>query len=73
MKANEKYLTELSGLGLRIYQAKLEKRMTIQEICHKCHFKDPIWYRLIRLTDDNYSGVTANNLKKVCELLEVKY
>jgi hypothetical protein len=73
MKANEKYLTELSGLGLRIYQAKLEKRMTIVEICNACNFKEPIWYRLIRLTDNDYSGVTANNLKKVCELLKVKY
>jgi hypothetical protein len=72
MKVNEKYLTELSGLGLRIYKAKLEKRMTIEEICHKCNFKTPIWYRLIRLTDDDYTGVTANNLKKVCELLKIK-
>jgi len=73
MKANEKYLTELSGLGLDIYKAKLEKRLTIQEICHNCNFKAPTWYRLIRLTDDNYMGVTANNLKKVCELLNVEY
>jgi hypothetical protein len=45
----------------------------IFEICNACNFKEPIWYRLIRLTDNDYSGVTAKNLKKVCDLLKVKY
>jgi len=60
-------------LGQKILDAQKESGMTVSFICHKCGYTRPTWYNIIEVKNNDFTGVNAENLRKTCELLKVKY
>jgi transcriptional regulator with XRE-family HTH domain len=59
-------------LGDKILEAQKESGMTVKAICRKCGYSRPIWYEIISIRNNDFGSVSAEKLRKTCELLKVK-